>query len=210
MSKCVSEQILKRICVGLLASLFFSAAMFYSAQNYFHVIGGVIAIPKLLWLSLVLLAWYAIPLLVSLDVRVVRNIRYIYKIFLWNMLARAVIELWMLYITHSWHPFYGIGHDLFSLLLLMVLMHRLPPCSRALDKLCLLNLWVISLMFIIEISFAWYMARYFITTGPHAIYFVPDDPEHARMIQYTWWVVGSLAVYFFEFSRRWLYAPLKD
>lgn len=177
-----------------------AALLFYLLQNSGRIQGGDIALPKLLWLAYAILFWFCLPLLIVLDQRTTIIWRRIYAIFLTNMLLRAVLELFMMYVTVSWSPYYGLGHDLFTVVLLLALV---GACKKHLQKgLLLSNLYIIIAMFAIEIGFVLYMLLR-VSDGEQAIYFVPGDPQHAAVLQVTWVVNLMLTGYLFVFSRRW-------
>ncbi len=108
----------------IILSLGVSGAVFYYFQNHSHGLGGSIALPKLLWLSYALWFWYFLPVLIASDRRLSRQLRQVYWVFWLNMVLRAIAELWMMYVSRNWHPYYGIGHDLFSALLIFALLFR--------------------------------------------------------------------------------------
>jgi hypothetical protein len=193
----------RRLFVSL-ALMLIALLLFAYLQNQGMLVGGKIATAKLLWLFYAIFFWFALPILVLLDGRGSDGMRRIYKVFLLNMGARAVIELYMMYVSLNWHPYYGIGHDLFSLALLVCLLsvHR---STSSLDRLLGSNLWVISAMLLLETGFAWYLLTQ-VSDGRSAIYFVPADASHATVIWITWGAVLILSCYLYAWAKRWLYA----
>ncbi len=198
------DQSLRRAYKVILFCLSACAAVFYYVQNSGYAPGGAIALSKLVWLAYALLFWYVLPTLFFFDGRVNPGLRRVYLVFLANMLLRAVAELWMIYVSLNWHPYYGISHDVFSILLIQLLLRLVSPKGR-LDKLLTINLHVVSVMFAIEAGFAWYMLIY-VEAQDGLVYFVPGGAKHFDILMSTWFVVGGLTVYLWWLSRRWLYA----
>ena len=200
MSNCASESRAGRHLLSVVLLMGLAALLFYVLQNSGRLEGGNIALPKLLWLSYAILFWYCLPVLIVLDARTAAVWRRIYVIFLVNMLLRATIELFMMYVTSSWNPYYGIGHDLFTIILLFTL--AIVYQKQVQRGLLLTNLYIVVAMFAIEVGFVWYMLLN-VSGGEHAIYFVPGDQQHAAVLQITWLVNILLTIYLYAFSRRW-------
>jgi hypothetical protein len=183
----------------LLALLLFSYL-----QNQGLLVGGKIATAKLLWLFYAIFFWFVLPALVLFDGRGSAGMHRIYSLHLANMCARGLIELFMMYVSLNWHPYYGIAHDLFSLMLLVYLLSVHRPTS-SLDRVLSRNLWVISAMLLLEAGFAWYLlAR--VSDGLKPIYFVPAGSGHDIVIGITWCAVLALSWYLYTYTKRWLYA----
>lgn len=194
------------IVVGTLA---LSAAVFYPLQNSGALPGGQVAPVKLAWLACAILFWYLLPGLLLLDRRMPRAARLAVTVLLANMLARAVIELYMMYVTKNWHPWLGIGHDILSLLMMVAVT---LPVLREPGRLYAGYLAVAGAMFVPEALFAWYMLKNVgvpVLTSAGApvqtVYFVPDDPAHGGIMAVTAICVAALVAYLVGFSRRWLY-----
>ncbi len=203
MPTCASERSLRRLFLASLGLLVLAAFVFYERQNGAGAVGGGIALPKLLWLASAILFWFVLPVLFLLDRRL-RGTHLAYGIFLGNMLLRAGVELWMMYLSHNWHPYYGIGHDLFSLALCLWLARRIPP-TALLARLQRGFFLVAAAMFLVETFFAGYLVIYLYGTDP--IYFVADDGAHAPVLRLTWAVVFLLSAYLLGLVKGWLYAP---
>lgn len=185
-----------------------SGAGFYYFQNHAHGLGGSIALPKVLWLGYALWFWYFLPLLIVSDRRISSQLRQVYWVFWLNMFLRAVIELWMMYFGHNWHPYYGIGHDLFSALLIFALIFR-EKIQNSIDQVVRFNFRVMAIMFWIEAYFAWYMLQNVHSdSGP--VYFVPGSHEHLAIMLVTWVVVIGLTIQQFVFARQWIYEPINS
>ena len=201
---CASETRLRSGLFAMLALLAMVGAMFYRYQNGAHGPGGHIALPKLIWLAGALLYWYVLPALFLLDARLAET-RRLHGLFLANMGLRAVIELWMMYVSHNWHPLYGIAHDVFSAGLSLAIFHRIgthTPLARPQRRFYAL----LCAMFLIETGFAAYMLLLVAGQGP--VYFVPPEAGHSGVLALTWATVLFLAAYLVTLVRSWLYVPL--
>jgi hypothetical protein len=145
--------------------------------------------------------WYLVPGLLLLDPVMPEAARRACKVLFANMLLRAAVELYLMYVASQWHPWLGIGHDIFSLLLMWFV---LGPCRHSADRLYCGFLLVASAIYIPEAIFAWYMLIYATEAGS-TVYFVPDDPAHRGILIATWICVTVLLTYLAYFSRRWLH-----
>ena len=196
-----SENVFRTRVSIMFLSIVLAAVGFYLLQNTGRITGGNIALPKLIWLAYAILFWFCLPFLFLLDKRITHRWQIVYRIFLINMLVRAVVELFMMYVTHNWSPYYGIAHDVFSILLLVTLVMRYQS-SLPRDLLYGYAL-VLLTMFVVEIGFVIYMVIEVQGNGA-AVYFVPGDDRHTGILAITWLVVSMLTVYTVMFTRRWL------
>lgn len=188
--------------LGLLGA---AAVIFYNHQNGPHAVGGAIALPKLLWLALALWLWYVLPLMFVFDARL-NTTRALHAVFAANMLARAIVELWMMYVSSNWHPYYGIAHDLFSAALVLYLRYALPG-DAPLVGLQRSFFLILGVMFLLETGFATYMLIRVQAEGP--VYFVPAGTAHQSVLIITWVAVCLLLFYAVGLIKEWLYVPLK-
>lgn len=164
---------------ALAATAILSAA-FALRQNTSPVTGGPISIPKILWLNYAVMAWFVTPAFLARDRRVPATLRRIFGIHLLSMVARGLVELWMLYVTLGWSPLYGIAHDSFQIGLIASLRlgsreHGSSPFAGS-DRRFRGFLTAIQCGLVAEIVFAWL----FFETGVHrqAIYFASTDPAY--------------------------------
>lgn len=213
MLKFTSDRQLARTAFAIIACLAASGYVFRLLQNRFGVIGGVIALPKLVWLGYALLFWLGLPLLIVSDARTPPAIARAFTSLLALMGARAVIEFVMLYFTKNWSPLYGLSHDIICMTALAFFLLRAwlarEPHSGPVARTLFLHGIVTSLMFIPEMWFAWYMHVNFNTQGGQAIYFVPDSELHRTVLRVTAAVVLGLTVYLPLFLGYWLHAPAR-
>jgi hypothetical protein len=202
----LSETTLRNANSSIIALLLLSGVLFHVLQNRLNLIGGAIALAKLLWLGLAILLWLGLPLLLALDGRLSPWLRYAFAFLFVSMAARGIIELWMLYVSKNWSPNYGIAHDLLcmaGLLLCLGLAWQAGEINRH-PRMALHGL-ITTLLFIPEIYFAWYMRRNFHTKGGDAIYFVPDEAKHRRVLRITASVDMMLLLYLPVFLYYWCY-----
>ena len=205
MSRSLSDRQLRAGFGIVIGGLVLVAAAFYSMQNSGALPGGQISAIKLAWLACAILFWYLLPGLLLMDSRMPTAARRACIILLLSMLARGVVELFMMYKTNNWHPWMGIGHDVFMAALMLLVT---IPLLRESDRLYAGYLAVATGMFIPEAGFAWYMLTY--ATDPGAtVYFVSGDPRHGRIMIVTAVCVTALIVYLVLFSRHWLYGQTK-
>ena len=164
-------------------------------QNVSPVIGGPISLPKLLWLNYALLGWFVVPWFLWRHQAVTRSARRIFASHLISLCTRSVVELWMLYVTVSWSPLYGITQDVFQIGLIAAFraISRRPPApiedrfNQAVRRFCT----SIQLSLCAEIVFA----ALFYQTGAHrqAIYFASPTAPY-RFIN-TLTVLVDIAAY---------------
>lgn len=213
MLKFTSERQLARTSIAMVAGLVAGAGAFYFLQNRLGVIGGEIALPKLMWLGYALLFWLGLPLLVVCDVRSPPLLARAFAWLLALMAARAVIEGVMLYITKNWSPLYGIAHDLICMAAMAVFLARAwlagEPRTIPVARTLFLHGIVTSVLFFPEMWFAMYMHTNFNTQGAQAIYFVPDSEQHKTALRVTSAVVLALTVYLPLFLGSWLHDPAR-
>jgi len=196
-----------RRALASIALLIVSALAFYVFQNRYAPVGGSIAPAKLAWLAFAILFWIVLPAFIALDGRVPETLRQAFATLFVLMVARGVVELWMLYVTLGWSPWYGIAHDVVCLAAIAVCALRAQQrgaYDSPFGAWMGVHLAVTAAMFLPEIYFAHYMVTNFATTGEGAIYFVPGDPRHQTVLQVTATAAGLLAVYAPVFLRRWL------
>lgn len=201
-----SERRLIVVAWSTVAALVAGALLFYWAQNHFRPVGGDISWPKLFWLLYAVLLWLALPVLIAADPRLSASWRRPFAVLAALMLARGVAELWMLYVALNWSPWYGIGHDIVCMTMLVVFIVKLSGSARhATERTAFVHAIVTAAMFLPEMYFAWYMQAHFTTMGDDAVYFVPDDPRYRDVLRVTTAVVLFLSAYLPVFLFRWLH-----
>jgi len=184
-------------------AIFAAAPLFWWVQNHWQPVGGAMAFQKALWLADAVVLWIVLPLCIVRDMRIDAGVRRAFRALLILMALRAVIELWMLYVSLNWSPWYGIAHDLVCIAVLIAFLARF---AAAAGRLWRIHAVATATAFMPEIYFAWYMQHYFNTRGDAAVYFVPDEPAHAFALNVTSIAVVCFTTYIFVFIFRWLHA----
>ena len=90
-------------------------AFFHRRQNARRSLGGRISPAKAAWLTFAVLFWLGVCPLLALDPALPTRWRWVLGLFAAQFWLRALVELWMLYVSKSWRPPYGIAHDAFSI-----------------------------------------------------------------------------------------------
>ena len=210
MSTWFSEGRLRLVALLAVAAIAIAAVAFHILQNQLALTGGGIAWPKSAWLGCTILFWFVLPALLVSDARLTAAWRAPFIALLALMCLRGVVELWMLYVSHNWSPFYGIGHDLVCLALLWGLALRAAAGTVALTqpglpRTVFVHALATGLLFIPEMYFAWYMQANFRTQGVDPLYFVPDDAAHARVLALTTAADAAAVLYLPTFLYAWLH-----
>ena len=201
-----SERRLVVAVCSTVAAMLVAALLFFWAQNHLRPVGGEISWPKLCWLSYAVLLWFALPVLIAADPRLSASWRMPFAVLALLMMGRGGVELWMLYVALNWSTWYGIGHDLLCMLMLVGFACTLGRAAgAAIERTVFVHLIVTAAMFLPEMYFAWYMQAHFTTSGDGAIYFVPDDPRYRDVLRVTIAVVVFLTAYLPVFLFRWLH-----
>ena len=177
-----------------------ATSIFYFLQNNAQLLGGNIALAKVIWLAYTILIWFILPAILIAAPQTPNAWKSIYKIFLANMLFRAAFELLMIYVWLNWSTTYGIAHDVFSIALLSWLTLRNRDNLHEIFFSSITAVFL--LMFVIEIIFVLYMTSTISEAGS-SVYFVPDSSEHSQIIFFTWTVNFFITVYLYYFSRAW-------
>ena len=93
---------------------------FLRQQNSKAGLGGRISKPKLLWLLYAVYFWFLVCPLLAFEAAVPRPIRFILGGFAAVMWLRGMAEMFMLYVSKNWRPPYGVAHDVFSMVLIVL------------------------------------------------------------------------------------------
>lgn len=210
MSTWFSEHRLPLVALSAVAGVAIASVAFHVLQNRMAWTGGGIAWSKSMWLGCAILFWFVLPALLMRDTRLPPAWRMPFVWLLFMMGLRGVVELWMLYVSHNWSPFYGIAHDAACLLTLWGLALRAAAASASWrragpQRTAFAHAIVTGLLFIPEMYFAWYMQANFRTQGDHPLYFVPNDAAHARVLALTATVDVAAMLYLPGFLYAWLH-----
>jgi len=171
--------------------------MFYRAQNAPGSAGGNVAAVKALWLLCVIIFWYVLPAFWMLDVSLSRNARLVCALALANMVLRAVVELGMMYVSHSWKHSYGIGHDIASIVLciaIVIVVRRDEFWLPLFFAYC-------ALLFAFETYFALYLRR--VTNADGSVFFLASSDAHAPVLQTTAAIVTASVIIGIYIVGKW-------
>lgn len=146
--------------------------------------GGKIAYSKSLWLMYCLFSWFILPIY-FLIYPTNSDFSKVYALFGLSFWIRGIAEMLMLYKFKNWKPIYGITHNIFSFILLSVLMLFFRENIFPFEILHFFSL-LISLSF--ECYFAFFFKKYIgeKTQGEEAIWFAnSEDPLFAFNLKVT-------------------------
>ncbi len=183
-----------------LAALAAFSTLFLWRQNVGGQIGGAISPPKLFWLDYTLLSWFILPAFFLAAKGLPRWLRRVFVGHLINFGVRGSVELWLLYVSISWTPLYGIAHGVFSQGLLRVLARRRTDEPGAVASAAAHHLMAIRLTLVAEMIFA--SLFYVKTRGEGAIYFASSTPRFFLINALTAVVVCASYADLFVVLRR--------
>jgi hypothetical protein len=174
-----------------IATLGLISLLFYYRQNFAGQIGGKMSVAKLLWLDYAISAWFLLPFFLWRSPLIAPTLRWIYGAHLATFAIRGAVELWMLYITVSWIPPYGITHDLIVIALITSLLwcgrNEINQLNDVANRTAKWFLSSIRVGLVCEIIFAWLFYR--TTEGRIGIYFASPEPVFATINDLTWMAV---------------------
>ena len=167
-----------RALIALLA-LTAAVGVFAMVQNSGAIVGGRISLPKVAWLNFALYMFVVLPVVIGWYSQTDAATSRLYRIVFWSFLVRGVIEFYMLYVSRSWRCGYGISHDLFTAVLVIIFWQS----AGGLTMMLLASL-------IIEARMAKiFRARVDPKTG---IYLADNSAHFAAVNRFTWWVNATL------------------
>jgi hypothetical protein len=176
------------LLVALLALCVLLGVLFWRSQNVRQSRGGRISPPKLAWLLYAVFFWFFVCPLVALDTAVPPGVRWVLGVFAVSMWVRGLAELYMLYVSKSWKPPYGIGHDGVCILLVLggLALTREqwqgPLAPVAVWGLALVGLVLVSLLVEVLYATLFFQAVEGRTTGEEAIWFADEEQARFRRI----------------------------
>jgi hypothetical protein len=173
------------VLLGAFVSLGFA---FHRRQNRQGARGGRISPPKLAWLLYAVYLWFIVCPAVALDSAVPPSARLALGLFAASMWLRGAAELYMLYVSKSWRPPYGIAHDALCIALVLgALAWRsaewtAPRSAAQLWALTLVGLVLVSL--VVELLYAtlFFHAVRGATTGEDGVWFADEEQARFRRI----------------------------
>ncbi len=181
------------VIVGGAVAVAALAAMFRRRQGR-GAMGGAMSSPKAYWLGFAVWFWFLVCPALALDDVVAPCFRTALGAFAAFMWLRGAVEMFMLYVTRSWRPPYGIAHCALSIALVGgALLWRADDVAEAVASPGI-DRWALGLCaavvgsLAVEIHHAW---RFFgavggRTTGAHGVWFAPEgDPRFAAINRAT-------------------------
>jgi len=117
-------------------------------------------------------------------------------LFLLSMLIRAVVELFMMYVSNNWLHAYGIIHDIFSLLLCLFIAQKLLASRQPMVA----YFFYCAILFVLETYFALYLRD--VSSADGSVFFLESGPEHTLVLWITRMAVLVSTVIFFYLLKR--------
>ncbi|KFE66110.1 hypothetical protein [Hyalangium minutum] len=178
----------RTLLVVLLAVFAVLGVLFRRRQNRQGTRGGRISPPKVAWLFFALYFWFVVCPAVALDPAVSSAAGWVLGLFGASMWLRGAAEMYLLYVTRSWRPPYGIGHDVLCIALVLggLAWHH-EHWTGALSSS---EVWALALMglvlasLVIEIAYAalFHHAVEGATTGEDGVWFADEEQARFRRI----------------------------
>ncbi len=202
----------KASLVGAALLVVLAGLAFLHRQNKKAALGGRISRPKLLWLLYAIYVWFLVCPLLAFDPGVPKHIRRILAVFAAAMWIRGLLEMVMLYVTKNWRPPYGVAHDVFSMVILVLGLLFYRNHWDALQGT--LPTWTFAFMLVLLASLAvetYYAAAFFRavegrTTGEDGLWFADEKDPRFRRINLVTTLVN---VPFFVFLFIFLFAVIR-
>ncbi|MFP2907177.1 hypothetical protein ACLESD_19430 [Pyxidicoccus sp. 3LFB2] len=178
-----------RVLLVVLALACAVAAVFFRrAQNRKGARGGRISGPKVAWLFYAVFLWFLVCPLVALDAAVPVEARAVLGAFAIFMWLRGAAEMYLLYVTKSWKPPYGVAHDVACIALVLggLFWGRArwlgTPGTGDVWALAFVGLVLVSLL--VEVAYAalFFHAVEGRTTGDEGIWFADEEQARFRRI----------------------------
>ena len=178
----------RAVLLVLLSVLLFLGLLFQRRQNRHGTRGGRISAPKVAWLFYALYFWFIVCPAVALDAAVAPEARLVLGLFGASMWVRGLAELYLLYVSKRWRPPYGIGHDVFCILLVLGALgwhhaHWSGPLT-ATDGWALALIMLVLVSLVVEIAYAalFFHAVAGETTGEEGLWFADEQQARFRRI----------------------------
>ena len=180
-----------QLALAALVVLTGSAGLFfYRRQNVRRALGGRISRAKAAWLVFAILFWLGVCPILAFESRMPDPWRTALGVFALNFWVRGLVELWMLYVSKNWRPPYGIAHDAFSVVLVVVAVALSPKAWEGspwdwmgLAATATLLLSLVAETYYAIVFHALVAGR---TTGDDGVWFADqEDPKFVRVNRVT-------------------------
>lgn len=170
------------LLISSLAACVVASHFFRRRQNRAGTRGGKISNPKLLWLFFAIWFWlFECPVL-AFEPSLPFTFRLILGVHALSFWLRGGVEMLMLHVTKNWRPPYGIAHDVFCIVTVVVLAVVLQTGDWEPMHWLFLSALVFSLA--VETLYAWlfFGAVKGKTTGDDGVWFASEDEARFRRI----------------------------
>lgn len=203
-----------KLVLVIMAVLLAAFGVRFHGQQKPGAIGGPISKAKAFWLPFAIYLWFVVCAVVAVDPALPPALATVFGAVAVSMWLRGIAEMLMLYVSHNWRPPMGIGHDAFTIGLVVTIggvtigsadLAAWSPLAHG--AFVLLVVVVASL--VLEIVHAWsfYVVVGTRTVGDQGIWFADDDdPRFAAINRRTrvgnivlgipvaaytcWWIVS--------------------
>lgn len=141
--------------IVLFTLLFIGFGYFFNhRQNNKSGLGGKISRAKFMWLMLAVYEWFLFPLFL-LTFPLSPPFKWAVASFAINLWIRGLAELLMLYKFKNWQPPYGVGHDLFTIAHIgIMIFFTFGKNQTPMETLVLFWFFKLIIMFIVECYYA--------------------------------------------------------
>lgn len=184
------------LALGGLATVIATVLLYVRQKR--NGLGGRISRPKAFWLGWVIFFWFCVCPVFAFEPSSPHRLSATLLGFSLNMGLRGTVELFLLFVTKSWRPPYGIAHNLLSLLLVVALAagagtwifpgERGPDSAWQLSHYIILSLLVGSLVLETYYAVVFHHLVQGRTTGADGVWFADGQTPLFRSInRITWW-----------------------
>ncbi|MCB1316750.1 MAG: hypothetical protein KDK34_20615 [Leptospiraceae bacterium] len=183
--------------VWILAAWMILAPLFGYVQNRKARTGGAISLPKSMWLLFVIGLWILMPGFLGFGPVEDAAFRLVFLTLCGSMLLRGIIELLLCYRLFAWRVSYGVGHDLFQLMLAIVGGVLLLWRAEQIDLMPAMPILLITITTLLcELYFVY--AFHKTTGGPgQGFYFVSGDERFRTINRLTMMLlIPQMLVYY--------------
>lgn len=157
-------------------------------QNRGKRLGGTISGAKALWLYWTVSVWFFLLPLLLYFWHWPWGIKFPLLFLTCSMWIRGVVEIYMLFISKNWIPPYGIGHNLFTLMGMMLLfgLHFGPLRAASVISIIFVLTMMISLLVETFYAKSFYDLVKNKTKGEEGVWYAPaNDPLFKRIVRLT-------------------------
>ena len=187
-----------------LAALCAATGVFALRQNRPGTLGGRITAPKAFWLNYALITFFAMPWALWRNAGLDPALRSLFGRLLLSFVLRGAVELPLIYGTLRWRCVYGIGHNIFTIILAAGLRLGLPELPGAADGRALDWLVIYQISLLVESYFAWSFGK---LADPFKGEYFADGTEKFRNINRISW---AAVIAGYGALGAWLWGAGKD